>query len=756
MMSTFHIERALALALTCATACAGPRAPGLAELDPLTEAQEAPPPLPDEIEQATGKLAALVLAGQEDHAAEALGLLRQAERDRQAEGAAPSGLSDNAQELFLALGGDAAYRDEGRKLSADDSADPRLRRRIEHYQASEPLAVAEARLREDRRRKLGSIVNRLSAPASRLAMGDSLGAIESGRAAISALLVMHSIPHATVKERQALRAYEDFLERNPDAPEAPWVRAQVEKYRRELSAQLYVEATEIAEKSLSAGRPDAALMHIARARRIDPEGVRAWELETEARAARARRNAAIRSSLSANTMDPTATTATDLEYQKRVLVAALTEPIPRVAELATQWEQAGSSPSFADEIDFLQALGYLDRGEELAFFEAMDEVATQSDSVTNMARHARWIALDPDQNLYASFQAAQSEDRAALNSWLVFGTLADGPPERGLPRAVEWVLAIPAYAARIVSLPGRLIQYPQASRRLGGAVIYTGERYVSRRPDGEHAEEIHRELEDIYRDRGQWSQALAHHLERESRDPEIEADYREKIAERTLAAAGVQRRRDVRLSIYRSLVSEYPGTEAAETAKQEMRYLIEHATPQNIRVSREFLREHPEVAGRGALGLRPELLDDSTGNGELAEEGVTLLGRTLVRIPLEDGEVLTEKIPSARFGRFVALLEEASYRRLVSDSREQFEPDPQRDQFFERARLGVVDVADLRPSASSDAVFLGEGEKYGGLRRAESILPVELVLQGGLEDFGFAAFPRIKIPGETPDAVLYK
>ena len=92
----------------------------------------------------------------------------------------------------------------------------------------------------------------------------------------------------------------------------------------------------------------------------------------------------------------------------------------------------------------------------------------------------------------------------------------------------------------------------------------------------------------------------------------------------------------------------------------------------------------------------------------------------------------------------------------MSDERERFEPDPPRDQFFERARLGVVDVADLRPSASSDAEFLGTTEKFGGLRRTDSILPVELVLQGGLEDFGFAVFPRVKVPGETPDAVLYK
>ena len=31
-----------------------------------------------------------------------------------------------------------------------------------------------------------------------------------------------------------------------------------------------------------------------------------------------------------------------------------------------------------------------------------------------------------------------------------------------------------------------------------------------------------------------------------------------------------------------------------------------------------------------------------------------------------------------------------------------------------------------------------------------------VVLQGGLEDFGFAAFPRLKLPPRTPDAHLYE
>jgi hypothetical protein len=140
----------------------------------------------------------------------------------------------------------------------------------------------------------------------------------------------------------------------------------------------------------------------------------------------------------------------------------------------------------------------------------------------------------------------------------------------------------------------------------------------------------------------------------------------------------------------------------------------------------------------------------------MADEGITLLGRTLVRISLVDKEPVVEKVPRDDFARFIAALEEVSYRRLVTDERERPEPDPQRDLFFERARLGLLDEADVRPSARSEALFLSTAEKHGKIRRAESILPVEIVLQGGLEDFGLAAFPRVRLPGETPDAFLYR
>ena len=133
-----------------------------------------------------------------------------------------------------------------------------------------------------------------------------------------------------------------------------------------------------------------------------------------------------------------------------------------------------------------------------------------------------------------------------------------------------------------------------------------------------------------------------------------------------------------------------------------------------------------------------------------------LIGRTLVRVAIEGREPVQQDLGPEAFARFIGLLEQA-YESSLSEQRK-LKPiaDPQRDQFFERGRLGLLDEDDLRAASASSFAFLSRSERLNPLRRAESILPVEIVVQGGLEDFGVAAMPRIKTPTESDDAFLYK
>lgn len=733
-----RVATAATLLALLASGCASDAQRRAALLDPVLESSPPRAALPDDGERAVGRLIALTFADREDEAAEMFLTLEAHESAREG---APTGLIDNSEALLQSAEGPLQFEDWARRELDDGVRDPALLLQLERYLDSRPLAVAHARIRQDRTLKLGNWANRLIAPLARFAQGagNPIGAV---RAALSSLLSIHSTPAATTQERQALRAYRDFVERYPDAPGAGEAVERIHHYDAKLRLQLHGDALEISQAALENGRPDIALLMVERAERVLPGDPDAAEVRDTAREQLAERDAYLRTSLTAS---PDAA-----DESAELLAPLLADP---VADLEVE---ATPSPRDDDEIAFVEALPALERGDEDGFFEAMGEVAAGDPAESEMARHAAVIVIDPDQNPYAHYESARAQERERIGRWLFLGKFADGPVDRDLPDPIEWVIdAVPMVYA-IATTPFRAFGYSDAQNQFGGPVLHAGNLYLSHFPEGEHAEEVRADLEDRYSDIGQWTRAMSLHEASEQPDPEKIADYRERIAERSLEYAEAQPRVRTRVEIFRAIAGEYPETEAGKRATRLLGEEMKKATPQEIRISREFLEENPACWAPGALSLRPELMDGNRRNGELGEDGVILLGRTVVRLELDDDEPVSVEIPPRQFARFVAALEEASNRQVATDERDRASHDPQRDVFFERAKLGLLDEADLRPTATSHAVFLGSSEKHGSVRRRESILPVDVVLQGGLEDFGFAAVPQIRLPRESPDAFLYR
>jgi hypothetical protein len=237
-----------------------------------------------------------------------------------------------------------------------------------------------------------------------------------------------------------------------------------------------------------------------------------------------------------------------------------------------------------------------------------------------------------------------------------------------------------------------------------------------------------------------------------------------KASDQALQASLKEQRRDVRRQLLRQVASTFEGTDAAQEAGEFLRLEFERGSPQHIRISRQFLKENPAVAGPAGLALRPGLLDGESENGELHPDGVTLLGGRWVEFAFlgesgRDGkppETVRREVSEERLARAVAQLEESSLHTARVDRDATIEHDADRDLFFERVRLGALDDLDQRPHAESTYSFLGMRERYGLVRSRESILPVEIVLQGSFSDFGMGAFPRVRMPKDTPDVFLYK
>jgi hypothetical protein len=106
--------------------------------------------------------------------------------------------------------------------------------------------------------------------------------------------------------------------------------------------------------------------------------------------------------------------------------------------------------------------------------------------------------------------------------------------------------------------------------------------------------------------------------------------------------------------------------------------------------------------------------------------------------------------------RLVAVLDDTSRRNYRVDPDADLAPDPRRDLFIERARLGLAEQPDVRATAQSTYVFQSARERFGMVRGRESVLPFDLVVRGDFSSAGIAAFPRWRMPRETPDAFLYR
>ncbi|MBW2280613.1 MAG: hypothetical protein JRG76_00065 [Deltaproteobacteria bacterium] len=736
------LRAALAVVAALAvSACAGGSGGSVARLDPVLKSSPARAALPDDAERAAAQVVAFSFADREDAAAQVFRLLGQHERQRPA---GPTGLADNAEALLHAAAGPRTFEVWTREQLDEGVRDPALLLSLERYLDSRPLEVAKARLHDDRRRKLGGIINQVIEPLAKLAQG-VFNPFSAVRSALMSLLSIEGTPEATTQERQALRAYRDFVEQYPDAPGADEAVQRITHYQDKVRTLRFEREMEAAEVALEAGYVDAALPRLERAGRLDPENPRAQKMRIDAEERIAERDDLVRLSLGASSDAG--------DRSPRVVTALLVDPIQSAAALAL--DPVDGEPA-EDELSFVAALPLLEQGEEDAFFAAMREVAEEDPTDDEMPRHAVVLLTDPEQNPYAHYLDAKDVERGRVARWLFLGKFANGARDRDLPAPIEWTLDVIPMGYSILMTPIRALGYPTARVRFDGPVLGAGERYLAHFPDGQHAGKVREDLENRYERGEQWGRALAVHEARSEPDPEVVADYRERIAERSVGFAEAQPRAKARRQIYRAVASEYPETEGGRRATRLLGEELEHATPQEIRVSREFLEENPAVWAPGALALRPELIDGRERNGEIDEPGVTLLGGTVVRFAMVDADPVTVSIPKDQFARFVAALEEASNRQLATDERELAQHDPQRDLFFERAKLGLLDQPDMRPAALSNAVFLGSTEKFGSVRRRESVLPVDVVLQGGLEDFGFAALPRVRVPHETPDSFLYR
>jgi hypothetical protein len=745
----------LALALLGGGCAGGPSAPPLRALEPLPSMAAQ---LPDHADRAARDLAEAALAGNPDQVGHHLAAVARLDDERKAADRPPTGILPFAIDLRNATIPVARERREAdRELLDRDDVDPALRTQVQQEVEDDPLRLASQRMRDAYWRRFARAVNALVEPIGESLTSAPLAPVRLGYSLVGLGLAEYEEDPLTLRERQALAEWKEFVDRNPDAPESVALihridAAQARWYRTQRDHALHAARDAMREHAWA-----EALFEAERALRFSPEDEAATKVRDEARRRAAELERARNESLTAAPGDEA------FAPEERPLAVALLEEHGDVTKAAQALLAKDPDGPFRDEARFALATAAWDAGQEDAAWRDLGKLADRGDARSNMARHARALVQSLDENPYRAFELARRQHLEQDARSLFLGGYANGPKDLDMPRPLTWLVQVPAMANSLFQFPTRLLTLPFAPKRRNVASVFA-RRYLRRHPDGVHAESVRSWL--VGYEQGQGNAIAAFSVARKDphADPSEVADLREAAAQQALDGSLKQKRLGTRIELLRLAAREFPGTRAGKEAGERWRREVASASPQDIRMTREFLLENPRIVGPDGLALAPGLLDGDPANGELHKDGVALLGGRWIELDFlgpsgrdSDPPIRRrQEISEERLSRVVSQLEACTMRTLLTDRDARFDPDANRDLFLERARLGVTKDVDEDPYARSAYVFQGMREKYGVVRSRESILPVELVVQGTFPSLGLGAFPRLRMPKPTPDAFLYR
>ncbi len=758
MIASRRNSSALLAALGVVAAACGTPA-GSPKESPLAPLEGRAAYLPDDTDRAARSLAQAALGTDSTAARAQLAAFEATERLRVATGDPPSGLFAYGRNLVDSMSNDPiVYRRATSLLLEDPDIDPALRKQLEMEVADDPLLLADKRIGEGRRTRIARDVNAFSEALGRSLLSFIFLPIRVAQAVVNVAVAEHLDDPISVQQRQALAHWKQYVESHPDTPEAHELIARIDSLQQSWFDTKRRRSVRAAEQAQGHGQSALALLLADRALRYAPGDATATRLRDEAARQLARQQADLAESLSA-TPGPLPDIGNP-EARELMLAQLAGGDVVGASDALLGADPTGV---LADGARFSHANAIGEAGQESAMWDALAEVAGDDPATHPMARHASALVESPFQNPWEAFEAAKGSDTRTAAGFVAFGPLQRGARDRDLPRSVEWLLEAPTLMPVLGGIPWRLVQTAVAPPEAKAPAL-AASRYLERYPNGEHAAVLRDWLVEHDSDEEHWVRAYATASEIANIPSDELAELAEKAAAQSIEQAGKQQRRDIRLAILQAVAERYPDTESGRRANELLRKEIEEATEQKIRISRGYLLENPNIAGAGGLGLRPALLDGDKHDGELHPLGVTLLGGRVLEIAMlapsgdEDDEpqMVRQTVSAERLSRIVSLLEETSSRNALLDPLAEQGSDARRDFFFERARLEVADTPDQRPTAESTYAFVGIREKYNMVRSRESILPVEIVISGSLPDLGLGAFPRLRTPRQTPDAVLFK
>lgn len=563
--------------------------------DPFDKPPPPPQFFPDAVDKQTRATLIDSLTSKGHALEDRLRFFQQKDRDLSSERGTVTGLTDKIRDLHRAQSG-------------------------ERY---DELTQAEGLLRKSSANRLGAMLNRLlsSVDLVSIVSGSYVGAAVDS--AMSQLFTVGQ-PEMSIEERKALALLQNHLKRYPDHPQAEPIREQVQALEKKKHRALAKRRREKAEAAFKQGDLSRAEFHYELAVLIDPEFAAAKKgLETVRENLRQQAQARDKA-LSVAARESAGAKETE---EVKELLQALALRVPQRIETQAKLlaEEKHGEPLGESAKDALAVAAEIKGRHEEAKRILADIARSASDPQER--RRAETLLGSPEYNRLASLDKARSQHRLQTVKYVLLGE--DLLKKNLIYGTAPLVVAGPAgatslAAANVLMIGTNLFEVLTANPISPQPIIDNAADYVRNHPDSESATEVYRILAEAYEDAGRYDQALLYYELSGKASATRLADLKEKAARAFLQAAEKSGDRASRELYLKTVLDRYPDSEAAKTATQRLAQLMKMEN-QGLRLSKQFLLEHPELYGPQGLGLKPALFDGDLKNMELSDRGLNLL-----------------------------------------------------------------------------------------------------------------------------------
>ena len=592
------------------------------DYDPFEAPAGAPQFFPDAVDKRARELLIDALTNRNQALSDHLTFLHKEDARLQREQRTSTGLTERAQDLVNNTIQDreknlAAYRE-----ALGNASSPERKKYIESVLNRDDHFQSEQLRRQGSTNFWGGLVNRMlsSIDLVGVASGNYIGA--AAETAISQLyaLMDRDMP---MEERRALARDLDHLKRYPDDPKNAQVRKRVEALDKKKRNLLAAKQLAKAKEALNTGDDSRALFHAQVAAFFDPQSQDAAKLSQQTAQLLGERQAARQQSLKARQEE---NLSPERQADAKKLLAALSlRDGNLIQRVAIDTEKKHPGKPLADAARDAEAVALEMKGWHEAARKAVEQNARNA--ATPIARERANVLLQsPGYNRLATFHDARTERQLESVKYVLLGE--DFLRKNMLFAAGAMAAAGPGGAATLgmanaLMWSRNLFQVMTNNPISAQPVIDAGVAYVRNHPKSENAADVYRVLADAYEERGLIERALTYHELAGSPKEKLDA-LNDKAARALLNAATKSSSRGAQENYLKAVLDYHPDSSAAAEATKKLAALAKEEN-QGMRMSKQFLLEHPEIWGPKGLALKATLFDGNLRNMEIAERGAILL-----------------------------------------------------------------------------------------------------------------------------------